>query len=90
MLEDLGLIQKENGNLPAASSYLRQARSVYSSPDDILRTVLEQVEILRKQSDKEAALTLLRSNERSLGDSASAKLLRKIEGEIDPRPQPSP
>ena len=93
MLEDLGLIQKENGNLPAASSYLRQARSVYSSPDDILRTVLEQVEILRKEGDKEAALTLLRSNERSFADSPSANLLRKIEGEINPpraTPKPSP
>ena len=95
MLEDLGLIQKEAGKLAAGMSCLREARSAYSEPADMLRTVLEEADILRGQGDKQAARDLLQKAESAATDSATADLLGRIEKELSPptaaaRPSPSP
>ena len=95
MLEDLGLMEEETGNFAAAISCLREARSAYSEPQDMLRTILEEADILRAQGDKKAALALLQKAERAATGSATADLLRRIEKEISPpaspaRPAPSP
>src|SRR5260370_28086415 len=42
MLEDLGLMEIGDGNLPAATSYFGEARACYSNRDDILQVVIEK------------------------------------------------
>ncbi|MEO7168248.1 MAG: TIGR03790 family protein [Spartobacteria bacterium] len=86
MLEDLGLIEKENGNFANAVSQLQRARSLYSQPGDILRTVLEQADALVKAGDRAAALTLLREVPRTLPNAPATALLKKIEQELSPSP----
>jgi len=89
MIEDLGLVQKENGDYAGAISHLQQARTLYSSADDILRTVLEQVDALRKSGNKKAALALVRATERLVPDASTTALLRKLEEQLAP-PTPTP
>jgi uncharacterized protein (TIGR03790 family) len=92
-LDDLGLTAKENGNFTSALSDFQQARSFYTKPDDILRTVLEQTDALVKAGDKKAALALVRNVARLVPDSPATALLRKIEQQLKPAPltpTPSP
>lgn len=88
MIEDLGLIEKESGNFSSAISCLKQARSLYSKPDDILRAVLEQADTLIKAGDKKGALALVRNVARLVPDAPASALLRKIEQQLNP-PAPS-
>ena len=93
LIEDLGLMEKENGHFAAAVSYLQQARSLYTKPDDILRTVLEQADALIKSGDRKAALALVRSVAQLVPDAPATDLLRKIEQQLNPPslvPTPSP
>jgi len=93
MIENLGLMEKENGNFTSAVSYLQQARSLYTKPEDILRVVLEQTDALLKADDKKEALALVRSVARLVPDAPATALLRKIEQQLDPpppTPKPSP
>jgi uncharacterized protein (TIGR03790 family) len=93
LIEDLGLMEKEDGHFAAAVSYLQQARSLYTKPDDILRTVLEQADALIKSGDKKAALALVRSVAQLVPDAPATALLRKIEQQLNPpslAPTPSP
>ncbi len=89
MMEDLGLSEKENGKFSSAASYLQQARSLYSKPDDILRTIVEQADALIASGNKKAALALIRSVARLAPDAPAIALLRKMEQELDPPPRPS-
>ncbi len=87
MIEDLGLMEKESGDFDSAIGYLRQARSLYSKPDDILRASLEQVDASLKAGDKKSALALVRSVGRLVPpDKPAAALLKKIENQINPPP----
>jgi tetratricopeptide (TPR) repeat protein len=79
MLEDLGVREKESGNFTSAISYLQQARALYTKPDDILRTLLEQADAPIKAGDKKAALALVRSVARVAPDAPATALLRKID-----------
>ena len=93
MMEDLGLTEKERENFPSAVSLLQQARALYTQPDNILRTVLEQTDALLKSGDKKMALALVCDVARRLPDAPATALLRKIEGQLNPpspTPQPSP
>ncbi len=93
MLEDLSLMEKESDDFASAANHLEQARSVYTRPEDILRTVLEQADALIKAKDKKAALALLRSVAQSVPDAPATALLRKMALELDPppaTPKPSP
>jgi uncharacterized protein (TIGR03790 family) len=96
MIEDLGLMEKESGDFESAISYLRQARSLYTKPDDILRAALEQADASLKAGDKKSALALARSLGRLVPPEApAATLLKKIENQINPppptpKPNPSP
>jgi uncharacterized protein (TIGR03790 family) len=87
MIEDLGLIEKESGDYGSAINYLQQARSLYSSADDILRTILEQVDSLTKSGNKKAALALVRTTIRLVPDAPTTGLLRKIEAQLTPPSQ---
>lgn len=89
MIEDLGLLEKESGDFSGAISYFQQARSLYGTADDILRTILEQVDALTKSDNKKAALLLVRTTERLVPDAPTTALLRQIEQQLAP-PSPSP
>ena len=52
MIEDLGMIEKENGNYASAVGYFRQARSVYTKSEDNLRALLEQADAVLRSGDK--------------------------------------
>jgi len=72
---------------------LRQARSLYTQADDILRVVLEQADALIKADDKKAALALVQSVAALAPDAPATALLRKIEQQLNPAPltpKPSP
>jgi hypothetical protein len=84
MIEDLGLMQKESGDFAGAVSYFQQARSMYSTAEDILRTILEQVDGLTKSGNKKAALTLIQATTRLVPDSPTTVLLRKLEARLAP------
>ncbi len=89
MIEDLGLSEKERGHFDSAISYLQQARSLYKSPEDNLRTVCEQADALLKNDDGVGALKLIRRSMRVLPDIPGVALLRQLDEKLDPRP-PAP
>jgi len=90
MIEDLGMIEKENGNYASAIGYFRQARSLYTKSDDNLRALLEQADATLLSGDKEGATTLVRSAARLLREGPATALLRKIDQQINPPPTPAP
>jgi uncharacterized protein (TIGR03790 family) len=90
MMEDVALIEKENGNFSSTAGDLERARSFYTTPDDILRTVLEQADALIKAGDKRAALALVRRVSRLAPDAPAMALLRKIEQQLNPPPSATP
>ena len=90
MMEDVALIEKENGNFIAAAGDLERARSFYTTPDDILRTVLEQSDALIKAGDKRAALALVQRVSRLAPDAPATALLRKMEEQLNPAPSATP
>src|SRR5437660_5099935 len=79
MLEDLGLMEANDGNFASASNYFGQARTYYSSRDDILRVVLEEADIWNKMKRPKRGIDLLRSTLRISGDAPAAPLLRNLE-----------
>jgi tetratricopeptide (TPR) repeat protein len=89
MMEDVGLIEKENGNFSSAARDLERARALYSTPDDLLRAVLEEAGALIKAGNKNAALALVRRVARLAPDTPATTLLKKIEQQLNP-PSPSP
>jgi hypothetical protein len=84
MMEDLGLLKKESGDFSGAISCFQQARSFYTTADDILRTILEQVDALTKSGNKKAALLLIRTTERLVPDAPATVLLRQLEQQLAP------
>jgi len=90
MIEDLGMIEKENKNYASAVGYFRQARSLYTKPDDNLRALLEQADALLLSGDKDGALALIRGAVKLLPEGPAAALLRKIDQQINPPPQTPP
>src|SRR6267143_1547739 len=82
MIEDLGLMEVGDGNLAAATSYFGQARTCYSSRDDILRVVMEEADAWNKLKKPKRGIDLLRSALRVAGDAPAAPLLRNLEQEL--------
>jgi uncharacterized protein (TIGR03790 family) len=82
MIEDLGLMEAADGNLPSATNYFGQARTCYSSRDDILRVVIEEADAWKKLGKPKRAIDLVRSALRIAGDAPAAPLLRSIEQEL--------
>ena len=89
MIEDLGMIEKENGHYASAVGYFRQARSLYTKSADKLRALLEQADALHRSGDKEGALALIRGAARLLPEGPGAALLRRVDQQINP-PPPTP
>jgi hypothetical protein len=82
MIEDLGLMEVGDGNLATATSYFGQARTCYSSRDDILRVVMEEADAWNKLKKPKRGIDLLRSALRVAGDAPAAPLLRNMEQEL--------
>ena len=90
MIEDLGLMEAQDGNFPAATAHFQQARSLYSKRDDILRVVLEEADAWVKQQKPKRAIELTRSVLRIVSDGPTAALLRKVEQDLSPPPPRKP
>jgi len=79
MLEDVALMEKEEGDLAAAAGHLDEARRCYRNRDDTLRVVLSEADAWAKQKNPQRALELLRDALGNAGDAPAASLLRKME-----------
>src|SRR5437764_14187372 len=90
MLEDLGLMEASDGNFAAATNYLAQAHSCYSTHDDILRVILEEADAWNKLKKPKRGLELLRTALRIAGDAPAASVLRQVEQQLRGVPPPSP
>jgi hypothetical protein len=93
MIEDLGLMEAGDGNLAGATSYFGQARTCYSTRDDILRVVLEEADAWKKLKKPKRGVDLIRSTLRIAGDAPAAPLLRSVEQDlrgVSPTPTPTP
>src|SRR5205085_5354979 len=82
MLEDLGLMEANDGNFASAATYFGQARSCYSNRDDILRVVLEEADTWSKLKKPKRGIELLRSSLRIASDAPAAPLLRNLEQQL--------
>lgn len=81
LIEDLGLMEMQEGNFAAATSLFSQARSIYTGREDILRVVLEESRAWLRQNKPRRALDLVRSVNRIVSDAPAAPLLKHIEQE---------
>ena len=82
MIEDLGLMEAGDGNLTTATSYFDQARTCYSSRDDLLRVIIEEADAWNKLQKPKRGLDLLRTALRIAGDAPAAPLLKHLEEEM--------
>ncbi len=94
MIEDLGLMEAVDGNLAAATNYFGQARTCYSTRDDILRVIMEEADTWNKLKKPKRGIELLRTALRVSGNAPAAPLLRNMEQELrgasaTPTPGPS-
>jgi uncharacterized protein (TIGR03790 family) len=83
MIEDVGLMEMRDGNYNAAVGYFAQARTIYTTRDDILRVVLEEGDTWLKLRNPRRALDLVRSVSRIVSDAPAAPLLKHIEQEAN-------
>jgi len=90
MLEDLGLMEAEEGKNASAVNYFTQARSCYTARDDLLRVILEEAQAW-KDLKPSRGLDLLRMALRASPNAPAAPLLRKMEEELrHPSTTPAP
>ena len=94
MIEDLGLMEAADGNLAAATNYFGQARTCYSSRDDLLRVIIEEADAWNKLKKPKRGVELLRNALRIAGDAPAAPLLKRLEqemsGAVRTPPPPAP
>ena len=90
MLEDLGLMEAGDGNLAAATGFYGQARTCYSSRDDLLRVIIEEADAWDGLKKPKRGLDLLRTALRIAGDAPAASVLRQVEQQLRGVPSPSP
>ena len=86
MIEDLGLMEFEAGNFAVATGYFQQARATYSKREDILRSVIEEVDAWRKQDQPKRAADVIRPVLKIVSDGRTANLLKKMEQELSTPP----
>jgi uncharacterized protein (TIGR03790 family) len=90
MIEDLGLMEMKDGNFPSANSHFLQARALYTKREDIVRTVIEEVDGWMKQENPKKAGDLLRSFQALIPDGPTKALLKKMEQDLSPSVSPVP
>jgi uncharacterized protein (TIGR03790 family) len=90
MLEDVGLMELNDGKFPTAIAALEQARGAYTKRDDIIRCVLEECDAFIKTGKPNRALDLTRRVLRIIPESPAVQLLHKMESDLTPKPQPAP
>ena len=90
MIEDLGMMEAGDGNFVAATSFFGQARTCYSTREDILRVIMEEADAWNKLKKPKRGLDLVRTALRIAGDAPAAPVLRQIEQELRGTPPPQP
>ncbi|HJT45402.1 MAG TPA: TIGR03790 family protein [Chthoniobacterales bacterium] len=100
MIEDLGMMEACDGNFAAATSFYGQARTCYSTREDILRVIMEEADAWNKLKKPKRGLDLVRTALRIAGDAPAAPVLRQIEQQLrgtppapagaSPAPSPTP
>ena len=96
MIEDLGLMEAGDRNFAPATSFFGQARTCYSSRDDILRVIMEEADAWNKLKKPKRGLDLVHTALRIAGDAPAAAVLRQIEQDLrgipaaPPGPSPTP
>lgn len=90
MIEDLGMMELGDGNFAAATSLFGQARTCYSTREDILRVIIEEADAWNKLKKPKRGLDLVRTALRIAGDAPAAPVLRQIEQELRGVPPPAP
>lgn len=90
MIEDLGMMEAGDTNFAAAISFFAQARTCYSSREDILRVIMEEADAWNKLKKPKRGLDLVRTALRIAGDAPAAPVLRQIEQELRGTPSPQP
>ena len=90
MIEDLGLMEAGDGNFANATSFFGQARSCYSTRDDILRVIMEEADAWNKLKKPKRGLDLVRTALRIAGDAPAGPVLRQIEQDLRGVPAPPP
>jgi len=89
--EALGMLQTFSGEPTEAIASLEAAGSLYRSPPEAFRTVIERIRILQSIGDKTAALKLIDRTAQRAQPPERAKLLADLRNEISPPPPtPSP
>ena len=88
MLEDVGLMELQDGKYPTAITALEQARGAYSKRDDIIRCVLEECDAFIKSGKSNRALDLVRRVQRIVPESPALQLLHKMESDLTPKATP--
>jgi uncharacterized protein (TIGR03790 family) len=79
MIEDIGLMEAGDGDFAAATSYFGQARSCYSTREDLLRVIIEEADAWNSLKKPKRGLDLLRTALRIAGDAPAAPLLKQLE-----------
>ncbi len=82
MIEDLGLMEAREENFVLATGYFKQARSIYTKREDILRVVLEEANSLNKQGDASGALELVRNTIKAVSEGSTLTLLKTLEQDL--------
>ncbi|HLW36517.1 MAG TPA: TIGR03790 family protein [Chthoniobacterales bacterium] len=90
MIEDLGLMEAGDGNLASATSFYGQARTCYSTRDDLLRVIIEEADAWNHLKKPKRGLDLLRTALRIAGDAPAASVLRQVEQQLRGVPPPLP
>jgi len=82
IFESLGQLQAGESNFLGALSSFQQARVYYSDGDDIIRTALHEVSILRMMHKESDAHAIAQKILRVFSSSPSASLLQKLDNEM--------
>ena len=90
MIEDLGMMEAGDGNFVGATSFFGQARTCYSTREDILRVIIEEADAWNKLKKPKRGLDLVRTALRIAGDAPAAAVLRQVEQELRGTPPPQP
>ena len=88
--ESLGLLQAGQNDFLAAIDSFDEARKYYKDGDDIIRTAIHEVSILRAMGKLVQARTVSAEVLKSNPPSLASSLLRKISADLNSAPAPEP